>query len=324
MGCDRTALRIRAARGAWVTVRVAGEQLALRVESGGSYVASNGVHPASTRNPDSTRPAAVTFQQVRSGLVTYDVGVSASWLASPATPAAYRATATLAGKAFDREGECFVGSSGVDQLTQPDDGKPLALSVRLVTAPGGAAAMRTAARALVETYRRIGIVVRVSFDTVPLAGYATYPFEAVQRAYGGVRPPGVDVVHVMTDDWSGGFADCLGGVAYPERGFSVGSLTYTVGGVVPVPVNGGVPAGMVAAHEIGHELGAQHQMMNCAEAVPQQVQQPASDGWVGACTLMGPLALQASETFSTLEKATIRSFVRRYAGRDGMVRPRGR
>jgi hypothetical protein len=117
-------------------------------------------------------------------------------------------------------------------------------------------------------------------------------------------------VHVMTDLFSGGYADCLGGVAYPEKAFSVGNVHYTVQGTAPVDK---VPAGMVAAHEIGHLLGAQHQQVNCAEALPQELAQPATDGWVGPCTLMGPAALNDSETFSTLERATVRAFARRYA-----------
>ncbi len=74
-----------------------------------------------------------------------------------------------------------------------------------------------------------------------------------------------------------------------------------------------MPGAVVAAHEIGHLLGAQHQQSNCLEALPQQALQRPTDGWIGPCTVMSPAALQASETFSTLERSTIRSFVRRYA-----------
>jgi len=155
--------------------------------------------------------------------------------------------------------------------------------------------------------------VKVSYDFFRIVEDGTkYPFEQVRRHYGGVRPPGVDVVDVMTDLFAGGDADCIGGIAYAEKAFAVSNVHYTVQGAVPVDQ---VPAGMVAAHEIGHLLGAQHQQVSCTEALPQEVATPATDGWAGPCTLMGPAALQDSETFSTLERNTIRAFVRAYAGR---------
>jgi hypothetical protein len=139
-----------------------------------------------------------------------------------------------------------------------------------------------------------------------------YPFEHVKRKYHGQRPAGIDVVHVVTDDFSGGYSDRIGGVAYQERGFSTGNAHDNSSGLTAVGTTIDiVPAGVIAAHEIGHELGARHQMISCAEAAPQEAQHPASDGWTGACTEMGPLALQDSETWSALEKATVRSYVHR-------------
>lgn len=313
-GCDHAALKVRAARGAWITIRVDGPSLYVNVTSEGKAVASNGFQPASTKHTGPSEPSAVTFQQLRSGVVTYDVGVSA-FTVSPQTPITYRARAQLAGKAFDRQGDCFVGLGGLDHLLDVDDGRRLHLSVRLVSEPADAAAMRAAAPGLIETYDRINVALKVSFDTMPLVGFQTYPYEAVQRAYRGVRPAGVDVVHVMTDKWAGGFADCIGGIAFRERGFSVGSLTYMAAGVVRLPLNPRAVAALIAAHEIGHQLGGQHQQASCAEAAPQQAVRPASDGWIGACTIMGPLAAQTSETFSTLERSSVRAYVRAYAGR---------
>ena len=52
---------------------------------------------------------------------------------------------------------------------------------------------------------------------------------------------------------------------------------------------------------------------NCVEALPQQAKQTASDGSLGPCTLMGAAGALDSETFSTLERSSIRDYVRRYA-----------
>ncbi len=309
LGCDTTPLTVVAPRGSWITVWVDGPQDYVRVSEGSAYVAGRGTHLGEATATGASAPST-TFQQLRSGTVVYQVGVS-NVGASAAGPVTYRASAELAGKAFDRDGECFVGDSGVAALRAPDDGRRLSLSVRLVTAPPDAAAVRTTViPALRETYARIDVTLRVSLDVMPLLPIDTYPYQQVARHYGGVRPPGVDVVHVISDNFAGGFGQCIGGIAYPEKAFSTGSLHYAPEGTVAVPT---VTAAAVAAHEIGHLLGAQHQMANCVEALPQLAAKPAGDGSVGPCTVMFPAAAGLSETFSALEKATIRAYIRRYA-----------
>lgn len=308
-GCDVTALTVVAPKGAWITIGVDDQTAYLRVEEGGTYVAGNGGHLGTRTSPGGDRPST-TFQQVRPGRVVYQVGVS-NQVASPALPMTYRAKAQLAGTGFDRLGDYFVGDSGLSRLQQQDEGELLRLSVRLVADPKDAAEVcKLVAPALVAAFRNIDVKVRLTLDVRTLRAQDTYPFEHVRRAYGGRRPAGVDVVHVVTDLFSGGFADCLGGVAYPEKGFSTGSLHYRTEGVVPGPT---VTAASIAAHEIGHNLGGQHQMGNCVEAAPQQVEHPDSDGTPGPCTVMSPGAAQISEQFGTWERAVIRSYVRQYA-----------
>ena len=309
-GCIWHDLGVNAAKGAWITVSAEGATY-LRVAEAGAYVASNGEVTNTRESPNSQ--FTVTFQQLRAGKVTYQVGVS-TLVATSQTSVHFTVTGTLAGQAFDREGECFVKDSGLGALTAPDDGKPLGLSIRFVADPKDATVVRQAGKTLVEIYGRIGVAARVSYDFFPIAPTTTgYPFDQVKVRYHGVRPKGIDVVHVMTDEFAGGYADCLGGIAYPELGFSTGNAHYNVQGLANVDK---VPGGLIAAHEIGHELGGQHQMVSCIEAAPQQVQQPASDGWIGACTQMGPAALQDSETWSTLERASVRAMVRAYAGKN--------
>ncbi len=309
--CDHTALTIQAAAGAWVTVSVDGDTIYdnLRVTHDGAYVGGNGL--AQTLSPDNKPVPTTTFQQVATGRITYDVAVGEGLPSAPSAGAhPYRATARLAGKGFDREGDCGA-TTGTEHLLDADDGRILPLSVQLVAEAKDMPTVRAAGRGLVDLYRRAGIAVRVTYQTVTLVEDGKpYAYQQVRVADGGARPPGVDVVVVMTDRFPGGFADCIGGIALPEKAFAVANVHYTVQGTVPVS---SVQAALVAGHEIGHLLGAQHQQVSCAEALPALALQPAQDGSLGPCTLMGPAALQDSETFSTLERSTVRAFVRHYA-----------
>ena len=304
--CDVRDLVVQAAKGAWITIAVNDDQGAnLRVTQRGRLVGSGG-NSASGMSPK----ASTTFQQVSSGRVTYQVSVG-HIAATPVSPATYTGTARLAGTAFDRIGDCGT-TTGYSRLQDADAGDLRRFSVRLVADPADAAEVKAAGRTLREIYRRINVDVRVSYHFVPIVDDGQYPYVQVRRMYGGVRPAGVDVVYVMSDLFPGGFSDCLGGIAYPEKAFATGNVHYTVQGTAGVDQ---VPAGMVAAHEIGHLLGAQHHESNCVEAAPQQAAQPASDGWIAPCTVMSPAALTGSETFSSAERSTIRHFLKTYAGK---------
>lgn len=312
-GCDTHTLVVTAPRGQAVTVRIhdAGNELHVLYDGYSVADAGTDLNPLVTTGTGATQ-STVVFRQVEAGRVPYTVVVGNA-AATPLGPARYTVKASIgASQGHDSNLACTVAN--LDGTQDTGMSKTSTLRVRLVGAPADAAPIRKAGRGLVEIYARIGVPVRVSYDffTWKLEGHEGYPWQAVQRHYGGYRPAGVDVVDVMTDDFAGGVAACIGGVRSPDRAFANSQLTYKTEGVVALRK---VPPALLAAHEIGHLLGAQHNQSNCAEAVPQQASAPASDGSFGPCTIMGPLAYQDSETFSTLERNTVRAYVNRFAGR---------
>ena len=192
----------------------------------------------------------------------------------------------------------------------------LPLEVRVMTE---AADLPEAKRHLAVTrdaFARIGIRLKVRYDVVePPAewtnGFFEGPsqpeiFEFMKGHYGGERPDGVDLVYFVTRYWSGGFADCIGGVRFPDRAFAFGSMDYKFEGAVPSPT---ANEGVIAAHELGHLLGAHHHYSNCTEALPSG----ALRGDFNACTTMSPSATTASSTFGVLERSYVRHYTKEYA-----------
>lgn len=136
-----------------------------------------------------------------------------------------------------------------------------------------------------------------------------------RKAVGGAAPAGFDVVHTLTTKTMNvfGMADCLGGVRYADRAFSVSTdvadrrIIY-VGG--PAPVFGGQNvdlAAKIAAHEIGHLMGGHHHLGNDFEGggVPP-------DG--EASTVMAsPALFPRAFKFSTINGASLRGHAVNYA-----------
>ena len=134
---------------------------------------------------------------------------------------------------------------------------------------------------------------------------------AVQEGYG--RPPaGRHIVHLLTakdllddnapqrdgKDAGAGIATCIGGARYDGLQFSVSEARYRFH-------KPGAPdnfLAIVAAHEIGHLLGAQHHYGNCHEG------RTRVPGFTGSCTTMSPFGLANSEVFGTLERRVIRGY----------------
>ena len=104
-------------------------------------------------------------------------------------------------------------------------------------------------------------------------------------------------------------ADCIGGVRFPERAFSISEAN-------PASTYEDVVADMaakVAAHEIGHVMGGKHEHSNCIEG-----DQQANPGGPGRCTLMNPgtamlFSMQAIN-FGSIEAPVIRGHAVDFAG----------
>jgi hypothetical protein len=121
---------------------------------------------------------------------------------------------------------------------------------------------------------------------------------STKRLFDGERPLGYDVVHTITNKniyvdrgdtvGLGGTADCIGGIRYPTRAFSVSEGWHHDG---PLDQAGHENVARLIAHEIGHLLGARHEHANCAEGSDRQ-----------RCTLMTDASIWSlgSRTFGTL------------------------
>jgi hypothetical protein len=134
-----------------------------------------------------------------------------------------------------------------------------------------------------------------------------YLLDEAQAAVGGGRPPGVDLVYTFTNknmtgtvgDSVAGQAECIGGVAWADYAFAVGEADSD-------------KADVIAAHEIGHLLGAHHHHANCVEAASLALP------WE-MCTLMINDVGLAAMQFSSLNGAIVRGHAEAYLPGDAHV-----
>ena len=169
-----------------------------------------------------------------------------------------------------------------------------------------------------ESYAPLKIDLNVvSYTNVSFTG--TEGDDIIQQAknlFGGKRPTGADLVYVLTskdittngDTGLAGLADCIGGVRFAHHAFAVGEAA----GITPAPVGPffvNVDAHPeIAAHELGHLMGAHHHYANCVEG---NLSGDSTD--LSPCTLMFNFVDLQSLNFSVLEGATVRGHAVKYA-----------
>jgi hypothetical protein len=230
-------------------------------------------------------------------------------------------------RVFDVETDCTEAvPEAYSVASVTDDGRVVALDVALVLDGVRAKRARDLVRRAATAYAslnvelRIGDIRRISIKAdVPPSGSARAKVDGgrlidqTKRAFGGRRPDGMDVVHVLTtkdltlDAYGSapiGVAECVGGVRYPDKAFSASedgpdSYSLDVAGATEIR---DAPAEAIA-HELGHLLGAQHHYKSCAEGAD------ASDVTgrdPSPCTVMSDIVDVASLRFGALEAAVVR------------------
>lgn len=182
-----------------------------------------------------------------------------------------------------------------------------------VTATRGQQVM-TAAR---EAYSRLGISLDPSFQSVSFSGTDSQQLiNQSKSVFGGERPAGIDVVYTLTSknitgggsEAVAGMADCIGGVAFPDRAFAVGEdFSDNEATLLGFPLGRDLSA-KIAAHEVGHLMGGHHHYANCVEGLLTEPGQELSP-----CTLMFNVIDPTSLGFSTVNGPVVRGHGEAYA-----------
>lgn len=142
--------------------------------------------------------------------------------------------------------------------------------------------------------------------------------DLAKQQYGGERPAGTDLVYVLSDrdltsggsSGLAGLADCIGGVTYPERAFATGELDPDAAFGIGAASFYEEYTAKVAAHEVGHLMGAHHHYQACGPYAATN----AADGYgVGACTLMTNFVDFVTFPFSPTNQIVVRGHADHWA-----------
>jgi hypothetical protein len=202
-----------------------------------------------------------------------------------------------------------------------DNGDRISLDVLVLldglTKARGIEVMSKAAQA----YAPLRIKLKNTFRRVNFSSDGNHDrlFDERIKAVGGKRPKGTDVVYLLTGkdlfviESNGersynlaGVAYCIGGVRYPDAAFAMGE------GLSPWEsyFNDATFSAKIAAHEIGHLMGAHHHYGNCAEGD----RSTDGGGEPSLCTIMWSYTHEyRAMNFGALERGVIRGHAVRFA-----------
>lgn len=220
----------------------------------------------------------------------------------------------------DDEPSCVTAAPPLSVSGVTDDGARLQLRALILLDGVPRARAEAVLAQAAEAYAPLDIALTAKYRevTVTLDPAVRDPLafiRAAEDAVGGRRPKGFDVVHLLTSrDMAGfGYAKCIGGVAFDKGAFSVSEdwgdrgpmiTGQPVGPVQPIPMPWlwGEGTARTLAHELGHLMGGQHHLSNCAEGLAGD-----SSDLPRPCTLMdGSLTMQMR--FSTANAAVVRGY----------------
>lgn len=251
-------------------------------------------------------------QLVRSGwglaVAVSIVATGAAYAGGSTAPVGATPTGAAQPYAIDDEPDCLQIPPERAVLPVPDGGQRLPMSVAVLVATSELSTAKKRNAVTAKTLAGAGLDLRFVYYTVKKmptfgtsgAGVATAVVFAKQH-FKGRAPAGTHAVLMLTQEFKGrGYSDCIGGALYPDRAFAVAGLYER-----PKGLSNNRDDGVIAAHELGHLLGAQHHHGNCAEAQPQAI----AEEDLNSCTLMSMFA--ATRHLGTLERAYIRDYARR-------------
>jgi hypothetical protein len=197
------------------------------------------------------------------------------------------------------------------------DSTPVTLDVRVLLDGTSLARAQAVMAEAARSYAPLGITLAPTYEGVSFSGTdAGGLIDQARARYGGERPAGVDVVYTFTSKditaspfGSGvaGLADCIGGVAFADSAFAVGEDLADSPQSILVIRRGVQTAARIAAHEIGHLMGAHHHYANCVE----NLQAALTDD--NLCTLMFNEVSFTGRSFSTLNALVVRGHAQLYA-----------